>query len=83
MRQSSMSRAQRFKRMFRIDIETCQACGGAVRIIASIEDPAVIRNILAYLDQAEPDSDVSRLAAPRARPTGGVDGVRAGVSEFT
>ena len=24
------------------DVETCQACGGAVKIIASIEDPAVI-----------------------------------------
>ena len=31
--------------------ETCSQCGGAVRIIASIEDPAVINTILAYLDQ--------------------------------
>ena len=32
---ASMSRAQRLKRVFNIDIETCPACGGAVRIIAS------------------------------------------------
>jgi hypothetical protein len=31
--------AQRLKRVFNIDIETCPACGGAVRIIACIEDP--------------------------------------------
>jgi len=32
-------KAQRLKRVFRIDVETCQACGGAMKIIASIEDP--------------------------------------------
>ena len=36
--------------MFGIDIETCEACGGAVRIIACIEDPAVIEKILAHLN---------------------------------
>jgi hypothetical protein len=41
-----MTWAQRLKRVFRIDIETCEYCGGAVRIIASIEDPAVIEKIL-------------------------------------
>ena len=38
--------AQRLKRVFGIDIETCQACGGAMKIIACIEDPSVIREIL-------------------------------------
>ena len=33
---------QRLKRVFHIDIETCNHCGGAVKIIACIEDPAVI-----------------------------------------
>ena len=28
----------------------CRKCGSAVRIIASIEDPVVIRKILAHLD---------------------------------
>jgi len=39
------------KRVFNIDIETCDKCGGDVRIIASIEDPAVIGMILAHLNE--------------------------------
>jgi len=35
--------AKRLKRVFNIDIQTCDKCGGDVRIIASIEDPEVIR----------------------------------------
>jgi hypothetical protein len=31
-----MTRAQRLKRVFRIDTETRESCGGAARIIASI-----------------------------------------------
>jgi hypothetical protein len=37
-----MTWAQRLKRVFNIDIETCRVCGGAVRIIACIEDSQVI-----------------------------------------
>ena len=37
------------KRVFKIDIETCEHCGGAAKIIASIEDPAVINKILDHL----------------------------------
>jgi hypothetical protein len=44
-----MTWAQRLKRVFNIDVETCGECGGDVRIIASIEDPAVIKKILAHL----------------------------------
>jgi len=46
-----MTWAQRLKRVFQIDIETCSQCGGEVRIIASIEDPAVIKQILAHLER--------------------------------
>ena len=38
-RRAAMTWAQRLKRVFGIDIHTCPACGGAVRIIACIEDP--------------------------------------------
>jgi hypothetical protein len=38
----AMSWAQRLKRVFGIDIETCERCGGAVEIITSIENPLVI-----------------------------------------
>jgi len=43
---ASMTCARRLKRVFNIDIETCCECGGAVKIIACIEDPAVIKKIL-------------------------------------
>ena len=36
------------KRVFKIDIQTCEHCGGAVKIIASIEAPVVIKKILAH-----------------------------------
>ena len=50
----SMTWAQRLKRVFAIDIEKCEKCGGRVRVIASIEDPDVIQKILKHLglDQA-------------------------------
>jgi len=42
-RLSAMTWAQRLKRVFGIDIETSAACGGTMRIIACIEDPARYR----------------------------------------
>ena len=36
-KRASMTWAQRLKRVFNIDIETCSECGGNVKIIASIE----------------------------------------------
>jgi hypothetical protein len=44
-RRAAMSWAPRLRRVFGIDIETCSTCGGALRIIACIEDPAVIKKI--------------------------------------
>ena len=35
----------------RIDIETCRHRGWAVKVIASIEDPVVIKRILDHLDR--------------------------------
>ena len=49
-RHVAMTWAQRLKRVFNIDIETCSECSGDVRIIASIEDPAVVQKIRAHLD---------------------------------
>ena len=45
-----MSWAQRLKRVFAIDVEVCPHCGGGVRIIACIEDPVVIRQILSHVE---------------------------------
>lgn len=69
-RRPAMTRAQRLKRVFRIDVEACQACGGAMRIIASIEDPVVRGKILAHLEQAASGREVVRLPGPRAPPDG-------------
>jgi hypothetical protein len=68
-RHRAMSWAQRLKRVFRIDIEQCERCGGKVRIIASVEDPAVIGRILAHLEQTKParGSAADLATAHRAR----------------
>ncbi len=68
-RRASMTWAQRLKRVFGIDIETCPACGGAVRIIACIEDPVVIGKILSHLDAKAPGgAEASRWPPCRAPP---------------
>ena len=69
-----MTWAQRLKRVFNIDIETCRECGGDVRIIASIEDPAVINRILVHLDEKAAIAATAQLPPCRAPPaTGWVD----------
>jgi hypothetical protein len=40
---------QRLKRVFNIDIETCEKCKGPVKIIACVDDPAGIEKILRHL----------------------------------
>ena len=64
-RRAAMNWAQRLKRVFGIDIETCPACGGAVRIIACIEDPKVIEKILTHLATKAAEPEVPRRAPPR------------------
>lgn len=44
-----MTWAQRLKRVFNIDVESCPRCGGPVKVIACIEDQTVIDKILAHL----------------------------------
>jgi hypothetical protein len=36
--------------VFNIDIETCNQCGGAVKVIASIEGPVFMRRILDHVE---------------------------------
>jgi len=42
----SMGWAKRLKRVFGIEVQRCDRCGGEVKIIAVIEDPEVIGQIL-------------------------------------
>jgi hypothetical protein len=46
----SMMWVERLKPVFNIDITICSRCGGAVSIIACIEDSAVINKMLTHLD---------------------------------
>jgi hypothetical protein len=69
-RRASMTWAQRLKRVFNIDIETCNECGGVMKIIACIEDPAVIKKILEHLKQNEEVNEPNALPESRAPPAG-------------
>jgi hypothetical protein len=56
------------KRVFGIDIERCARCGGRLRVIASIEEPALIVRILAHRrERGAEDAPVVSLG-PRAPP---------------
>jgi hypothetical protein len=44
-RHNAMTWAQHLKRVFYIDVSICEKCGGEAKIIASIEDQAVIEKI--------------------------------------
>jgi 23S rRNA U2552 (ribose-2'-O)-methylase RlmE/FtsJ len=56
-----MTWAQRLKRIFNIDIKMCEQCGGAVKVIASIEDPLAIQKILSHLNTKNDDVVVALL----------------------
>ena len=59
-------------RVFGIDIETCPACGGAVRIVACIEDPDVIEKMLNHVEEKLPGTVSSQLPPSRASPQVGL-----------
>ena len=64
-RHVAMTWAQRLKRVFNIDVETCRACAGSAKVIACIEDPVIIRKILNHLQ--EKSSLVSGVPLPDCR----------------
>lgn len=65
-----MTWAQRLKRVFGIDIETCLRCGGAVRILASVEEPDAIGRILEHFDQQGALPQAHYQPATRGPPAG-------------
>ena len=71
-RRAAMRWAQRLKRVFGIDIETCPACGGAARIIACIEDPDVIEESLTHLDAKAAERHALMRRRCRAPPRRGL-----------
>ncbi len=69
-RHVAMTWARRLQRVFAIDIECCARCGGRLRVLASIEEPALIARILAHRrERGAEDSPVASLG-PRAPPPG-------------
>jgi hypothetical protein len=79
-RYAAMTWAQRLKRVFNIDVETCRICGGTAKVIpkalaalagqalACIEDPVVIKKILTYLGKKLPTRAALLLPDSRAPP---------------
>ena len=75
-RRAALTWAQRLKRVFRVDIETCRHCGGRVKVIASIEDPAVIKQILEHLDRRAMQPPLAFGPLARAPPQGELPGFK-------
>jgi hypothetical protein len=68
-RHMAMDWARRLKRVFGIEIESCARCGGRLRLMASIAQPAVIAKILSHLErtaagQAQPELPLGARALP-------------------
>jgi hypothetical protein len=61
-RHVAMNWARRLKRVFGVEIEGCARCGGKLKIIASIEEPAVIAKILAQLQMVVGEDSRPELA---------------------
>jgi len=70
-----MTWASRLKGVFNIDIETCSACGGPVKVIACIEAPVVIKQILDHLRHKAETNESRALPPSRAPPTGQQQGL--------
>ena len=63
----AMTWSARLKRAFNIDVKICEACGGAVKLIACIDDPVVINKILDHL-KLQQDSQIMLPFDVRAPP---------------
>jgi len=48
----------------------CRECGGAVKVIACTEDPAVINKILDHLREKAETNELTPLPKSRAPPVG-------------
>jgi hypothetical protein len=59
--------AQRLKRVFNIDIEVCDRCGGTVKVMACIEDQDTIDRILDHLRREGQEAPPRPLLVPPTR----------------
>jgi hypothetical protein len=66
-RHRAMTWMQRLKRVFNVDIEVCEHGGGHLKVIASIEGPEVIEQILRHLKQKAAKTDTKHRVLPPER----------------
>lgn len=66
--QSRLARKRVRVGLFKIDLETGDHLGGAVRVIARIEDPAVLKQMLDHLERRDPAP-----TSPQAEPGAGAN----------
>jgi ribosomal protein S27E len=66
-RHAAMTWAQRLKRVFNIDVESCARCSGPVKVIACIEEQSIIDKILGHLHDMEQKTPAAPLLVPRPR----------------
>jgi hypothetical protein len=63
-----MTWAQRLRRVFRIDVETCPKCGSAMKIIACIDEQEVVEKILTHIVARDLQPDTTERPPSRAPP---------------
>jgi hypothetical protein len=55
------------RRVFDLDVLACPRCGGRLRVIATVQDPAVVRTLLAHVGRAlSPEAPGPAPPAPAA-----------------
>ena len=59
-----LSWAQRLKRVFAIDIESCPQCGGKLRVLACIEEPWLIARILGHVQNRDDQAAATARGPP-------------------
>ena len=67
-RHAAMIWMQRLKRVFNIDIETCEKCKGPAKIIACVEDSVAIEKVLKHLKAKAILNKSAQLPPERAPP---------------
>jgi hypothetical protein len=59
-----MLRAALLKRVFAVDVMVCPRCVGPIRVIACLEEPAVVTRILRHLGLSAAPLPTARAQAP-------------------
>ena len=60
--------AELLRLVFQVEVEVCPRCGGEARILAFVTEPAIVRRILAHLEQRGVDSRAGPWAGAAAAP---------------